>query len=63
VINLERISIKELKDVKFLESCFILSTETLFKSEYNIYSEIWLSTNLIFYILTALDAFWFYKIK
>jgi hypothetical protein len=63
VINLEKISIKELKDVKFLESSFILPPETLFKSEYNIYSEIWLSTNLIFYILTGLDAFDFIKLN
>jgi hypothetical protein len=63
VINLEKISIKELKDVKFLESSFILPPETLFKSEYNIYSEIWLSTNLIFYILTGLDAFGFIKLN
>jgi hypothetical protein len=63
VINLEKISIKELKDAKFLESSFILPPETLFKSEYNIYSEIWLSTNLIFYILTGLDAFAFIKLN
>jgi hypothetical protein len=63
VVNLEKISIKELKDVKFLESSFILPPETLFKSEYNIYSEIWLSTNLIFYILTGLDAFGFIKLN
>jgi hypothetical protein len=63
VINLEKISIKELKDVKFLESSFILPPETLFRSEYNIYSEIWLSTNLIFYILTGLDAFDFIKLN
>jgi hypothetical protein len=60
---LEKISIKELKDIKFLESSFILPPETLFKSEYNIYSEIWLSTNLIFYILTGLDAFDFIKLN
>jgi hypothetical protein len=63
VINLEKISIKELKDVKFLESSFILPPETLFKSEYNIYSEIWLATNLVFYILTGLDAFGFIKLN
>jgi hypothetical protein len=63
VINLEKISIKDLKDVKFLESSFILPPETLFKSEYNIYSEIWLATNLIFYILTGLDAFGFIKLN
>jgi hypothetical protein len=63
IINLEKISIGELKYVKFLESSFILPPETLFKSEYNIYSEIWLSTNLIFYILTGLDAFDFIKLN
>jgi len=62
-VNLEKISIKELKDVKFLESSFILPPETFFKSEYNIYSEIWLSTNLVFYILTGLDAFDFIKLN
>jgi hypothetical protein len=63
VINLEKISIKGLKDVKFLESSFVLPHETLFKSEYNIYSEIWLATNLVFYILTGLDAFEFIKLN
>jgi len=62
-VNLEKISVKELKDVKFLESSFILPPETFFKSEYNIYSEIWLSTNLVFYILTGLDAFDFIKLN
>lgn len=60
--NIEKINIGELKDLKILQSDFILPPETFFKNEYNIYSEIWLSTSLIFYILSSLNVFDFIKL-
>ncbi|MGC8815004.1 MAG: hypothetical protein ACP5O4_02225, partial [bacterium] len=60
--NTHKININELKDLKILQTDFILPPETFFKNEYNIYSEIWLSTNLIFYVLTNLNVFDFIKL-
>ncbi len=59
--NIEKICINNQVDIKFIDSDFILSPETFFKNEYNVYSEIWLATNLIFYILTNLNVFDFVK--
>lgn len=59
--NIEKINVNDLKDVGFISSDFILPPETFFKNEYNIYSEFWLATNFIFYILTGLNVFDFIK--
>lgn len=59
--NIEKINVNDLKDVGFISSDFILPPEAFFKNEYNIYSELWLATNFIFYILTGLNVFDFIK--